>query len=64
MRRGGAKYRQIADYFGVSEGRAQQLVMRALRAEARLSGFREPSEAAYDSIKFRRRRRLPDTLGA
>lgn len=56
LRRRGATYPEIADDLGVCVGRARDLVMHALAAEARESGERYPMQAAYDSIRFRRRR--------
>ena len=57
MRRGGARYYEIARELQVSGCRARQLVMRALTAEARRRGGRMPTEAALDSIRARRVRR-------
>ena len=57
MRRGGAKYFEIAHHLHVSDCRARQLVLRALSAEARQRGVRLPTQAALDSIRARRVRR-------
>ena len=57
MRRGGAKYFEIAKELHVSKGRARQLVIGALSAEAKKSGSRRPSQAGLDSIRARRVRR-------
>lgn len=54
MRRGGAKYGEIAHHLHVSDGRARQLVLEALSAEARQRGIRTPTEAALESIKVSR----------
>jgi hypothetical protein len=51
-------YRDIGKHFGVTEGRARQLVRQALRAEARRNGSRQPTQEALDSIKYRPRRPL------
>lgn len=60
MRRGGAKYFEIAHHLHVTDCRARQLVMRALSAEAHGRGLRVPTQAALDSIRARRiRPRLP-----
>jgi hypothetical protein len=57
MRRGGAKYLEIGHHLHVSDCRARQLVMRALAEEAHRQGFRSPTGAELESIKFRRVRR-------
>lgn len=57
MRRGGAKYFEIAKELHVSNCRARQLVMRALSEQARQRGSRLPTQAALDSIRARRVRR-------
>lgn len=54
MRRGGARYFEIANELHVSNARARQLVLRALSAEAKKRGGRLPTQAALESIRFRR----------
>ena len=57
MRRGGAKYFEIAHHLHVSDGRARQLVRGALVAEAHQRGIPRPTEAALESITVARARR-------
>ena len=49
-------YKEIAEQLSVTLARARQLVLEALRAEARREGQRQPTEEALESIKYRRRR--------
>jgi hypothetical protein len=53
MRRAGAIYKEIGKHLGVSEGRARQLVMHALRAEARGNGELQPTRDALHGIRQR-----------
>jgi hypothetical protein len=50
-------YKDIGKHLGVTDGRARQLVMQALRAEARRKGTRQPTQEGLDSIKYRPKRR-------